>query len=90
MSRERLSQERIWELLQGQVDVLTPMAKKEEEFFKRLQCVNCNSSSTQVEPNVHHPFSKGSPLPNKVIHCLNCGASFDPYTRVIVSPPTSG
>ena len=89
MSKERLSQEQIWQLLEGQEDVLTPLAKKEEAMLKRVPCQNCGSGSTTVEPNTKNPFSAGSPLSNKLIRCLVCGVTFDPFSRIFLSSPTS-
>lgn len=89
MSKQRLSQERIQELLEGAEDVLTPMAKKEEAMLKRVPCQNCGSKTTSVEPNTKNPFSVGSPLANKLIRCLTCGTTFDPFSKIFLSPPTA-
>lgn len=84
-----LTEDDIKKLLEGHEDILTPMAKKEEDFLKRVPCVNCRSYSTRVEVNTLQPFSPGNPLVNKVIRCLQCGAGADPYTRIVIFPPST-
>ena len=87
MSKTSLTEEQIWELLEGHVDVLTPLAKKEEEVLKRSPCVHCGSYASQVEVNTKRPFSPNNLLVNKVIRCTECGVTFDPYSHIILTPP---
>lgn len=84
-----LTQDQIRELLKGHEDTLTPLAKKEEEALKRTPCINCKAYSTQAEVNAANPFTPGHPLPNKILRCRICGVSFDPLTKLILSPPTA-
>lgn len=76
-------------LLEGQVDVLTPLTQKENEVFSSVACPHCSSSEVQVFVNRAAPFSKGSPLPNKLMKCLGCEAEFNPRNGIITSPPIS-
>jgi hypothetical protein len=64
-------------------DVLTPLAKNEEDLFRRSPCPKCGCSSTTPTVNAHRPFTKSSPLPNKVLRCLSCSTEYDPRTGII-------
>ena len=82
-----LTQDEIWKLLEGQVDVLTPLAQREQAFFKNCQCPVCNGYAHHQTVNARNPYSQGSPLPNKVLRCINCSTEFDPYTNLVTSVP---
>lgn len=89
--RKQLTQDEIWKLLEGQEDVLTPLAKKEQAFFKNCSCPNCGAQATTQLVNASRPFSPGSPLPNSLLRCLHCQTEFDPYTKLItLAPLTDG
>jgi hypothetical protein len=85
---KRLTQEQISKLLEGQVDVLTPLAQKEQVFFRHSTCPTCNSTSHIQFINPKMPFSPGSPLPNILLRCSNCSTEFDPQTRIIITLPS--
>ena len=90
MSYQRpLSQEQISQLLEGQVDVLTPMAQKDQAFFRHSTCPSCGSYDHSQYINPSHPFSQGSPLPNTLLKCSGCGTEFDPHSRIITAVPTT-
>lgn len=80
-----LTQDEIWKLLEGQEDVLTPLAKKEQIFFRNSACPTCGAVSHSQTVNAKRPFSQGSPLPNILLRCLQCHTEFDPNTGLIVS-----
>jgi hypothetical protein len=86
---QRLTEEQIQKLLEGHKDVLTPLADKENEFFKRCSCPNCGKTGLAAVVNVQRPFSPGSPLPNKLLTCGDCGIEFDPYTKFITKAPAT-
>lgn len=89
MERKQLSQDDIWKLLEGQEDVLTPLVKKEEAFFRNKACPACDGASHLPFVNPRRPFTQGSPLPNKLLKCLHCETEFDPITGLITSVPTT-
>lgn len=64
-------------------DVLTPIAKKEEVFFRHSACPKCGSTSVRPLTNPLRPFVPGNPLPNKLLQCLQCETEFDPYSGLI-------
>ena len=78
-----LDQDEIWRLLEGHVDVLTPLIQKEQSLFKSTPCPACRSSDVSPFVNPSRPFSPGSPLPNKLLRCTICRAEFDPYSGII-------
>ena len=80
-----LTQDEIWKLLEGQEDVLTPLVKKEQVFFRNSACPICGAYSHSQTVNAHRPFSQGSPLPNIVLRCLQCQTEFDPNTNLVTS-----
>ena len=82
-----LSQEEIQTLLEGQQDILTPLAAKEDHFLKRVPCPRCNGLGHSAKVNPDNPFTPGEALPNMVLTCV-CGVEFDPYTRLIRRVPT--
>jgi hypothetical protein len=83
--RKPLSQDEIWKLLEGQEDILTPLVKKEQAFFRNCPCPSCGEYSHSQLVNARRPFSEGSPLPNIVLKCLHCRTEFDPNTRLVTS-----
>jgi hypothetical protein len=85
-----LTQDQISELLEGHQNVLTPLAKKEEEFLARCPCPSCGGTNLSAYVNAKKPFSSGSVLPNKLLHCAQCDVEFEPHTGIITkAPPTS-
>jgi hypothetical protein len=71
-------------LLEGQVDVLKPLAVKEDAFFRHAACPKCGASQNEPQLNTRTPFTPGSPLPNKILSCLNCRTKFDPHTGLVL------
>jgi hypothetical protein len=87
LQKSKLSEEDILKALEGQENVLAPLAEKEREKLSHLVCVNCGSPSLSIGVNPKRPFSPGSPLPNKIASCKTCGAEFDPQSGLISKPP---
>ena len=79
-----LTQDEIWKLLEGQEDVLTPLVKKEQAFFRNSACPLCGAYSHCQTVNAHRPFTPGSPLPNIILRCLQCQTEFDPNSNLVV------
>lgn len=73
-------------LMEGHEDILTPMVKKEETFFRHVPCPACGGYDHTATLNAKRPFSPGNPLPNKLLVCA-CGAEFDPNSRILVKVP---
>jgi hypothetical protein len=69
--------------LEGQVDVLTPLRKKEEALFRNASCPMCSSKECEEILNAQTPFTEGVPLPNKHLRCSQCRTEFDPYSMLI-------
>lgn len=80
---KELDPEVVRKALEGEVDILTPMVKKEEAFFRNQVCPVCDSTSSEAFLNASNPFTAGSPLPNKRLRCLDCKTEFDPYSRLV-------
>ena len=74
--------------LEGQEDVLTPMAKKEEAFFRNTSCPVCGSRNHEEFLNTANPFTAGVPLPNKFLRCLQCQSEFDPHSNLVTLAKT--
>jgi len=89
MHRKPLTQDEIWKLLEGQEDVLTPLVKKEQTFFRNCACPTCGSFSNSPFVNPRRPFSPGSPLPNTLLKCLQCQTEYDPNTNIITFVPAN-
>jgi hypothetical protein len=85
---KQLTQDEIWKLLEGQEDVLTPLMKKEQAFFRNSSCPACGATSHTQTVNTRRPFSQGSPLPNIILRCLQCQTEFDPNSNLILSMPS--
>jgi hypothetical protein len=64
-------------------DVLTPLAKKEEELFKSSPCPKCGVYSSTPILDSRRPFIPSSPLPNRILRCVICSTEFDPRTGLI-------
>lgn len=84
---QKLSADDIWKLLEGHENVLAPLAAKEEEMLKKSVCPSCRGTSATVQINTKQPFSSGSPLANKILHCQGCGVEYDPYSNAIINTP---
>jgi len=82
---KELDPEIVRKALEGQKDVLTSEAKKEEVFLRNSSCPNCGAYEHEVSFNVRRPFTPGFPLPNKVLRCLQCRVQYDPQSRIILS-----
>ena len=77
-----LSEKRIRELLEGQEDLLTPLVKKEEAFFRSRSCPLCHGAAVPFVDE-KRPFVPNNPLPNRRLRCSSCGAEFDPYSGLV-------
>lgn len=82
---QSLTQEQILELLKGHQDVLTPMARSEENLLKATPCPQCGNAGCDPYVDPERPFRKGQPLPYKLLRCDSCGIEFDPQSRIILS-----
>ena len=75
--------ERMLKLLEGHENVLAPLVAKEEAFFRSSTCPSCNGRNLEAFLHPSNPFAPGSPLPSKLLRCLQCKTEFDPYTRLV-------
>jgi rubredoxin len=82
-------------LLADTEDVITPAVKAEEQLYKHLRCPVCGGSkNTKVLRPIKVVHGEGGPvilnspfgddvLPEGRAKCLQCGAVYDPYTKVV-------
>jgi hypothetical protein len=84
-----LKESEIRKLLKGHQDVLTPMAIKEEAFFRASRCPACGSGGCVPFVEASRPFVPGNPLPNRFLQCPSCQVEFNPYTGLITRAPTA-
>lgn len=78
-----MDSEAVWKALDGHEDMLTPLVKKEEAFFRHVVCPICASGNHESFLNVQRPFTGGVPLSNKLLRCLQCRTEFDPYSQLV-------
>lgn len=81
---EPLHPDVIRKLLEGQEDVLSPLAEKENVLFKNSRCPGCGAYEHERSVDARRPFTPGSPLANKILRCLSCRAEFDPTTGQVL------
>lgn len=74
----------IRKLLEGHENVIAPAVEKEQALMSSSPCPVCKGTETEARVNAKRPFIKGKILPNKLLHCLHCGAEFDPGTGLIL------
>lgn len=82
---KELDPEVIRKHLEGQEDLLSLEAKKEQVLFRHTPCPSCLGYNLEQVLNSKTPFRPGSPLPNKSLRCLQCKTEFDPYSKIIIS-----
>jgi len=87
-SFHELDPDAVRKLLEGHENVIKPAVERELSFFRSIPCPACQGTETEARINPKRPFVKGSILPNKLLHCLHCGAEFEPDTKLISKPPT--
>jgi hypothetical protein len=81
-----MKREDLLKALKGQKNVIAPIFKDNEEFFKRLSCPDCGGE-VMPQVNARAPYKEGSVLPNFLGKCKSCGIEFDPHTGIQVSMP---
>ena len=64
-------------------DILTPLIEKEDAVFRRASCPNCRGLSCEAFVDTARPFISGSPLPRRLLRCVECSTEFDPYTGLV-------
>ena len=90
-----LDPEKVWELIEGEVNVIAPAVEEASRFFKTLSCpvLRCGGG---VLPQLRDIplgggpgslFTERSPIPNYIAKCKKCGCVFEPHTQLIVSMP---
>lgn len=70
------------QLLEGQVDILTDKVAEESEYLSTLPCPKCGTTHCLPTVDARKPFVDGQILPRRLMHCLNCGLEFEPYTGI--------
>jgi hypothetical protein len=89
MPFEELDPETIWNLLEGQQDILTPMAEARDRVYRNLICPCCEKQEWVI---VDKGQRDDEPVPWHHFLCENCGCLYDPKTDLIIkdgNPPTS-
>jgi hypothetical protein len=82
-----MKREDVLKALEGQKDILEPIFKQNEEFFKRLSCPACKGEVSPIVDS-RRPYREGSVLPNFLAKCKACGIEFEPHTGIQVTMAT--
>lgn len=95
MTLKTMDPQEILELLEGEVDVLTPAAEDDAALYANTTCPNCHTKGCQKEIDPVRavetedgielilPFGPDSPIALGHAVCVECGTEFDPHTGVI-------
>ena len=96
MALKTMDPDAIRAILEQHEDILTPLAKAEEEVFNNAICPSCYEKECykKIDPPktivtedgvsvISTPFSSRSPLPKAYAVCKSCGTKFDPRTGII-------
>jgi len=71
-------------LLEGRVDVITPLAAEREAFYQSQTCPQCLGTSLKKTGDVRFMFRPGEALPRYWLECDGCRCVFDPHTGLVV------
>jgi hypothetical protein len=71
-------------LLEGQKDVITPMAQERDQFYKDQSCPQCGGNAMTKTGDPNRLFRDGKPLAYYQLECDNCGCLFDPHTGLVI------
>jgi len=88
----------VWNLIEGEADILGPAHEQERETFRQARCPACMEvgaekriAAPQVELDqdgmpevVRSAFSPDYPLARGHAHCLHCGTDYDLQTGLIL------
>lgn len=89
MAMKEMEYEKILELLKGQPDVITPIAKEAENMLSASVCPGCGSGNTQRFVDGSRPFTRSSILPNVLLKCTDCGTEYSPRSNIILKSKSS-
>ena len=72
--------------LEGHENVLAPEVEAHKKFFSKFQCTYCGGGVHEIlDPN--NLFTAEGLLPKYLAECNDCGAQFEPYTRIELRGP---
>lgn len=72
-------------LLEGHVDVISPMAQDRELFYQSQICPSCMGENLRKTGDPRHLFREGEPLPRYWLECESCGCVHDPHSGIIIT-----
>jgi len=72
-------------LLEGVEDIISPEVQARDKFFKNIPCPSCRQDNCLPTIDVDRPFTSSEMLPKQMLVCQDCGAKFEPYTRIQVN-----
>lgn len=70
--------------LEGEPDLLTPLAAKDKEYLRSLSCPKCGGGGILREVNPLRPFAAHDMLPKWDGRCPACKCLFSATTGVII------
>ena len=76
--------EEVLKLLEGQKDIITPLAEERESFYKNQQCPTCGSTSFTKNTNSRIAFRGNDPIARYVLICQDCDCVFDPHSNLVL------
>jgi len=71
-------------LLEGHVDVISPLAHERELFYQSQACPCCLGDNLRKTGDSRHLFRAGEPLPRYWLECVACGCIHDPHSGIII------
>lgn len=71
------------ELIQGHVDILTPLVQQRDHRVALAPCPRCKAV-LQKRLHPSHLFTDGDLLPRTVAYCVDCGYTQDTATGLIL------
>ena len=72
-------------LIEGVEDIVTPEAKKRADFLKSVTCPTCGCDFCLATIDPDRPFTQAEMMPRQLMICQDCGAVFEPYTKIQVN-----
>jgi hypothetical protein len=81
---KEMDPELAWKAIEGQKDILTSEAEKQDAFYQQFTCPRCQCHLTK-EFDPRTAFSGGSLIAKALLKCDNCGYRIEPHTRVVVN-----
>ena len=72
-------------MLEGRVDIVTPMALERENFYRAQECPTCGGSSLIRKADAKSIFRANDPMPRYLLCCRDCDCLLDPHSGILLS-----